>query len=132
MPFTMLSPDKIPLSSWSRAGLPRRSLKKKRNRQGNCCWFARLSVTVEIKRFCSHQVIAMIPAEFSVIYFFRFGAWLISRKHSFQWNYGITAVTGNTDKTDVLKVPCCLQGLLHLPGKPCTVITWIRLWFSGI
>ncbi len=49
--------------------------------------------------------------------FFRFGVGFISRKHSFQRNFGITAAVGNASKTDALKVSCCLHGLLHLHGK---------------
>lgn len=75
-----------------------------------CCWVARLPVTVEIKRLFSYQIIAMIPSSSSGSE----SGW----KHSFLWNFGITATAGNASKTDVLKVSCCLHGLLHLPGKP--------------
>lgn len=42
--------------------------------------------------------------QFNLNQFFRFRVWLISWKHSFQRNFGITAAAGNTSQTDVLKV----------------------------
>lgn len=83
-----------------------------------CCWVAILSAAAEIKRLFQLSNNRYDFIRFNASQLFRFGVWLLSRKHSFQWNFGITAGAANASETDVLKVSCCLHGLLHLPGKP--------------
>lgn len=83
-----------------------------------CCWVAILSAAAEIKRLFSYQIIAMISSNLMQVNSSGSESGCSPENIHFSGNSGITAGAANASETDVLKVSCCLHGLLHLPGKP--------------
>lgn len=88
--------------------------------QGDCVVGSQdLSVTVTSKHVFSDQIVAIIPPEFNVNQFFRFGGRADLQKTFISVEFrDLLPQLRTPAKADVLKVSRCLHGLLHLPGKP--------------
>ncbi len=94
--------------------------------QGDCVVGSQdLSVTVRSKPVFADQIVTVLPSEFYVNQFFRFG--LISIKHSFQWNFGICCRSCERQHSR------CTQGALLFTWP--TALAWEAvhaLWLHGL